>query len=244
MIYLWLKIMYFKMINVLKGSWSAWCRIHAEAGTEPHTGARATDPNHWSSHTDAPGTFCPDAETISPETFGIVGFTREPGAPDDTIKTERLRRLIELGLVHEPDGLGDMIRIEQWHEDWARREAGDPSACPCGGRHYPEADACRWCRCHDPRNKHHAAPSVGIMQVIKPTFPRLGTTMPEDENRDSVTESSVRPPAEIVCCEACGHPQHAMGNGRCAFLVPLRAGYEDAVPDFCGCAVTPEEDEA
>lgn len=31
---------------------------------------------------------------------------------------------------------------------------------------------------------------------------------------------AVRPSAEILCCPLCGHPQHAMNDGRCAFLVP------------------------
>ncbi len=40
--------------------------------------------------------------------------------------------------------------------------------CPCGGRHYPSDDACRWCKCHDPRNAHHGASLAwGLMQAMK-----------------------------------------------------------------------------
>lgn len=188
MIILWLKIMYYKIAKALKGSWSMWCRIHAEAGGET-TGPRARH-----------------EATTSGEIVGVG--------------SAKLRELIELGLVHEPDGLGDLRRVEQWREDWARREAGDPSACPCGGRHYPSADACRWCRCHDPRNVHHTEGARGIMQVIKPLI--------EDQERlaadtrrvfGEMIQSPVRPSKEIVCCSRCGHPQHGANGGRCAFLV-------------------------
>ena len=262
MILLWLKIVYYKIIKVLK---------RAEAGTEPHVRARVTNGCPFCSDSVNPNlqdhvTNChPDeacrmfhdqpckfdrpvtrAETISPETVDrMVGFSREPGAPDDTIKTERLRRLIALGLVSAPaPDLSDFIRMDQWHEEWARREAGDPSACPCGGRHYPEPDACRWCRCHDLRNVHHTAPARGIMQVIPPDlaadvayealsnlFERLGP--PPDEIM------AVRPSNEIVCCPRCDHPQHGENGGRCAFLVPS-ADTEGPLP-VCRCVWTEDE---
>lgn len=228
---LWLKIMYYKMIKSFKGSWSTWCRIHAEAGTAAD-GPRAR-------HEDGKTPIGDSAVGVAIDPAsrdGIVGFSREPGAPDDTIKTERLRRLIELGLVHEPDGLGDLTRVEEWREEWARREAGDPSACPCAGRHYPSAEACRWCRCHDPRNEHHTEGARGLMQVIKPPepsglFPELEMLRQEDV---SAKLMDVRPSDEIVCCGACGHPQHTANGGRCAFLVPTAAGGALHFP-VCGC---------
>jgi hypothetical protein len=269
-ILLWIKITWYKITKVLKGSWSTWCRIHAGAGEEPHVRARVTRT------VDGYG-IAPKAETSGEVSLQathfrkgeITGFSREPGAPDDTIKTERLRRLIALGLVSEPaPDLSDFIRMEQWHEEWARREAGDPSACPCGGRHYPEPDACRWCRCHDLRNVHHTAPARGIMQVIPPDlaaevadealsnlFERLGPPpyvrdypgplFFEEDHEDPgspdafKSDSAVRPSDEIVCCPRCDHPQHGENGGRCAFLVPS-ADTEGPLP-VCRCVWTEEQ---
>lgn len=63
-------------------------------------------------------------------------------------------------------------RMDAWEADREAREirarlTHDPRECPCAGRHYPSASACRWCRCHDPENLHHTE-ARGIMQVIKP----------------------------------------------------------------------------
>lgn len=94
MIYLWLKIIYYKITKALSGSWSTWCRIHAEAGTDEGV-SRARH--------EALGV------AIDPATpDGLVLYSREPGAPDDSIGSRKLRELISKGLVHEPDGLGDL----------------------------------------------------------------------------------------------------------------------------------------
>lgn len=136
MILLWLKIIYYKIT-----------RPHRAApGEEPRVRARATEP----ANRDAGVHVAVDPSTRD----GIVGYTREPGAPDDTIKTERLRRLIELGLVREPSP-DDALRLELFEADREARQARarlehDPRECPCAGRHYPSASACRWCACHRP----------------------------------------------------------------------------------------------
>lgn len=210
MILLWLKITYYKIIKVLK---------RAEAGTEPHVRARVTR-----AETTSPEVLPDVVVGIDPATGnadGLILYARRNGKV--TTSTVRLRRLIELGLVHESDGLGDLQRVEQWREDWAAREAGDPSACPCGGRHYPEPDACRWCRCHDPRSKHHAAPSVGIMQVIKPEL--TGRMLFEEDHANPPPFEpeklmAVRPSAEIVLCPRCPHADHGGSGGRCTGSVP------------------------
>lgn len=248
MIILWIKITYYKIIKVF--------RNRRETGTEtvsPRARHAALIPSRHTCHdrTTRPGPDweCPHcsgrsaAQVLRGELGvavdparrdGIVGYTREPGAPDDTIKTERLRRLIELGLVSEPDGFGDMIRITDFHEEWARREAGDPSACPCAGRHYPSSDACRWCRCHDLQNVHHTEGARTIMQVMKPLADDAARELARDarevfeeiiDARQKI-ESSVRPSNEIVCCPGCGHPQHTFGSGRCAFLSSLGEGFQ------------------
>lgn len=74
------------------------------------------------------------------------------------MNAERLWDLYTRGLVYAPteDAAADRARI--FETDRAQREqqgASSPGHCPCSGRHYPSADACRWCRCHDPLNVHH-----------------------------------------------------------------------------------------
>jgi hypothetical protein len=188
MILCWLKIIWYKINK----------RLHrAEAGGAPHTRAGATGENS----TDFSVGLDPAAGDE-----GLVLYSRIPGAPQDSIGSRKLRELIDLGLVSLPlDGDLYQLRMEQLYEDHRVREIMEMESgrgCPCGGRHYPEDDACRWCRCHDPRNVHHTAEARGIMQVIKP-----------EQLMD------VRPSAEIVLCGACGHPQHTAGDRRCAFLV-------------------------
>jgi hypothetical protein len=204
MIMLFFKIIYYKIKNMIRPP------EQAEAGTEPHTGARVTRTVDGYGVAIDPGS-----------SDGLVLYARQAGKV--TASTEKLRRLIELGLVSEPDGLGDLQRVEAWHQEWARREAGDPSACPCGGRHFPSADACCWCRCHDPRGVHHREQAKGIMQVIKPP-PITGPI--EIEARLPLMD--VRLPNEIVPCPRCLHPQHTMGDGRCLFLPALS-------DHLCGC---------
>jgi len=256
-IYLWLKIIYYKITKALSGSWSTWCRIHAEAGTD------TTVPRVRVGH-DPAQPVRHEAET-QPE---VLGVALDPATRDGLVlysrqAGERMRELIEKGLVHEPDGLGDLQRLEQLYEDRLAREqraSHDPSACPCGGRHFPSADSCRWCRCHDPRNEHHTEGARGIMQVIK--------SLTEDQERlaadarrafeqlypgplffdhpylmDVPAEPdqlmAVRPPKEIVCCPRCDHPQHGENGGRCAFLV---AGQDSEGPlTVCRCVVTESE---
>lgn len=217
MILCWLKIIWYKINKRLN---------HAETGGAPHTRAGATrgalppfpfDEARCASCdqltadcTCTPGENSTDFSVgLDPAAGdeGLVLYSRIPGAPQDSIGSRKLRELIDLGLVSLPlDGDLYRIRMEQLYEDHRVREIMEMESgrgCPCGGRHYPEDDACRWCRCHDPRNVHHTAEARGIMQMIKPQ--KL---------------MDVRPSAEIVLCGACHHPQHTAGDRRCAFLVP------------------------
>lgn len=140
MILLWFKIMFYKIVKAFRTP-----ATDAATGTETVPAPRVRETGGYG--------VAPKAETKM-STDMLVGFQREPGAPDDTIRTERLRRLIELGLVHEPSSV-DAIRLDLLHADREARQARaqlthDPRECPCAGRHYPSADACRWCACHRP----------------------------------------------------------------------------------------------
>jgi len=55
--------------------------------------------------------------------------------------------------------------------------------CPCGGKHFPADDSCRWCECHDPRSEHHGmgalggrglSPWVRDMEIQSPVRPSEG----------------------------------------------------------------------
>ena len=160
------------------------------------------------------------------------------------VSQETVMDLYRKGLVYAPteDRTRDMLRLEQLEEDRRARELQEMESgtgCPCGGRHFPEPDACRWCRCHDPRSVHHGAPAVGIMQVIQPPETiRLDLDVPpypvtDDQIRETLM--AVRPSAEIELCLRCGHPQHPLGDRRCAFLDR---------PGLSLCPCTGPEDEA
>lgn len=220
MILCWLKIIWYKINKRLN---------HAEAGTEPHAGAGATRTviEHfgyvidwfreawtndvlptWFGHRAMAETSPEISVGLDPSTpDGLVLYSKIPGAPQDSIGSRKLQELINLGLVSYPlDGDLYRLRMEQLYEDHRVREIMEMESgrgCPCGGRHYPEPDACRWCRCHDPRSVHHTAEARGIMQMITPE---------EFMARRSSNE--------IVLCGACDHPQHTAGDHRCAFLVP------------------------
>lgn len=206
MIFLWFKIIYYKMIKAFRS---------AEAGTDT-TVPRARHEAEISGEIRVG--LDPSARD------GLVLYSTDP---DNRVRmnTARLNELIGKGLVYAPDPDGDMRRVEIFEADRAQREfmeleSGYPGACPCGGRHYPSPYSCRWCKCHDPRNEHHRPDALGLMQVIKPgnhmSLDRgeLEITMPLNKLMD------VRPSAEIVSCDRCGHPQHPTGSGPCAGSVP------------------------
>lgn len=220
MIYLWLKIVWYKIAKALGGSWSTWCRIHAGAGTDT-TVPRARvghDPAQPVRHeSEARGII----QIMKPEIPEEIKIGIDPATPDglvlysrragkSTASTARMRELIEKGLVHAPDGLGDLQRVELFEAEREAREARaalthDPRECPCAGRHYPSAEACRWCRCH----------------------------------RELLDR---RPSNEIELCGACGHPQHAVNGGRCAFLAPGTGRVCDCL-DLAGAARAIDEGE-
>jgi hypothetical protein len=65
---------------------------------------------------------------------------------------------VHVGAGISPVFARDALRLAALDEDRRMREEAareDPSRCPCGGRHFPSADACRWCLCHDPSRVNH-----------------------------------------------------------------------------------------
>jgi hypothetical protein len=154
MIFRWLKIMFYKIVKALSGSWLVWGRIHAVPGTDEG----ASRARH-------------EAEISG----GIHAVA-------DRRNTARMRELIDKGLVHEPDGLGDLRRAE-----------------------LSEADL------------HEDA--LDAFDEIMSTRMKL-----MDEG----------PSKEIVCCGACGHPDHSTQGGVCAFLVPARGKDEEQLVCRCG----------
>lgn len=232
MIFLWFKIMYYKMIKLVGR------KTRAEAGEDPRARAHVTG--------ETSGEVLGVA--LDPATRdGLVLYGRQAGKA--TASTARLRELIDKGLVRYPDEAGDLYRVAALEDDRARREqmameSGYPGACPCGGRHYPSPYSCRWCRCHDPRNEHHRPDALGLMQVIKPS-PDMAQLA--EDARDALEEimdtrqklMAEAPSNEIVCCPRCGHPQHPGNGGRCAFLV---TGQDTEGPLMvCRCVVTESE---
>lgn len=128
------------------------------------------------------------------------GCTARPDLPDGDAG-------VHVGLdPSAPGGIApvfarDALRLAALDEDRRAREkaAGlDPSRCPCGGRHFPSADACRWCLCHDPNRVNHLSQeAVDRLRydMSVPPFP----THPVAE----IIRSSYRP------CSVCGAPDHA-----------------------------------
>jgi len=128
------------------------------------------------------------------------GCTARPDLPDGDAG-------VHVGLdPSAPGGIApvfarDALRLAALDEDRRAREeaAGlDPSRCPCGGRHFPSADACRWCLCHDPsRVNHLSQEAVDRLRydMSVPPFP----THPVAE----IIRNSYRP------CSVCGAPDHA-----------------------------------
>ena len=235
MIFLWFKIMYYKMIKLLGR------KTRAEAGEK--SGASRVrvehDPAQPVRHEGGESETSGEVLGVAFDPAirdGLVLYGRQPGAPSGEIRTARLRELIEKGLVRYPDEAGDLYRVAALEDDRAQREriameTGYPGACPCGGRHYPSPYSCRWCRCHDLRNEHHRPDALGLMQVIERPH--------EEDHANPGPLMDTRPSNEIVCCPRCGHPQHPGNGGRCAFLVPMAAGGALHYPT-CGCVTESE----
>jgi hypothetical protein len=229
MILLWFKIIGYKIYKM----------ITKEPSKRADTGAEITVPRAHVScdhclH-EAHDRSCAECGcTARPDPYGL-----DPSS--DAVWTPNGDAGVHVGL--DPSTRNGLA-VQAWHEEWARREAGDPASCPCGGRHYPSAGACRWCRCHDSRNVHHTEGARGIMQTIKPLtedqeriaadarrvfgdlmdearerFPGLEMITPEGVQAEIMDSS---PADEIVVCPGCGHPDHGAGDGRCAFQVPSR----------------------
>jgi hypothetical protein len=235
MILLWLKIIYYKITK------PAPRRDRTGTGTAPHTGARAT------------GETSPEVSFsigVDPATRdGLVLYARENGR--NTATTARLKELIDRGLVSLPfEGDVYRLRMDRLEADHARREQEartDVSRCPCGGRHYPEPTACRWCRCHDPDGVFHMAPEVveqirldmarqpsaeSIRDSYRPCA-RCGDAAHAGVICPSRSESPVRPSDEIESCRVCGHPHHPLGDRRCVFSVP--SGEPSGGIESCRC---------
>jgi hypothetical protein len=131
------------------------------------------------------------------------------------MNTARLNEMIAKGIVYAPDEHGDLLRVELFEAEKEAREiraalAHDPRECPCSGHHYPSADSCRWCRCHDPLLRYHSEIPPQITEMIR-LVDIAGTN-----------------------CMWCGHPAHPDG-GRCVRSAEGMPGNPDGSRFMCGC---------
>jgi len=125
----------------------------------------------------------------------------------------------------------EALRLAALDEDRRMREEAarvDPSRCPCGGRHYPSADACRWCKCHDPLLRYHSEIPPQITETIRLT-----------EDQERIAADARRIFGDLVDiagtnCMWCDHPAHPDGD-RCVRSAEGMPGNPDGSRFMCGC---------
>lgn len=194
MILLWLKIIYYKITKP-----APRLRNRAHPGTDTGNPRARHVRVHGTGNLTAGGDVRLTGD-ISPEVSAL---------PPVTISPARLQEMIDAGLICDPDG--DLMRVQLFEAEREARQTEallthDPRHCPCSGRHYPSPSACRWCACHRPSEMIRMDRDV-------PPYP-----VTDDQIRETLM--AVRPSDEIELCGACGHPQHDVGDGRCASQVP------------------------